>query len=74
MIKIKLFRTGSKGNPSYRIVAVDSTKRLGGSYIENLGFYDPKTKPATIKLDKQKIDAWLGKGAQLTATVKKLLA
>lgn len=74
MIKIRLSRIGSKNRPSYRIVAAETRSKRNGEPLANLGFYDPKTKPATVKIDKGLIESWLKKGAQLTPAVKKLLS
>ncbi|OGV89693.1 30S ribosomal protein S16 [Microgenomates group bacterium RBG_19FT_COMBO_39_10] len=73
MVKLRLIRTGKKNAPSYRIAAMDSRTKRNGRVIENLGFYDPKTKPTTIKFDRKRVDYWLSQGAQMTAVVKKLL-
>lgn len=72
MVKIRLSRTGKKNAPSYRIVVIDSRARRDGRAIENLGFYDPKTKPETIKINRERLDYWLSQGAQMTEVVKKL--
>ena len=50
-VKLRLHRMGAKKNPFYRIVAIDSRKSRDGEYIEQVGFYNPKTEPATIKID-----------------------
>lgn len=73
MVKIRLSRTGKRNAPSYRIVVMDSRRKRDGRVIETLGFYDPKTKPKTVKFDQKRLDYWLSKGAQLTETVKKLI-
>jgi len=73
MVKIRLFRTGAKNQPSFRIVAAESRTKRNGKILEILGFYDPKTKPATIKIKLDRVEYWLSQGAQPTATVKKLL-
>ncbi|HUV43029.1 MAG TPA: 30S ribosomal protein S16 [Patescibacteria group bacterium] len=73
MVKIRLTRTGKRNAPSYRIVVMDSRTKRNGRVIENLGFYDPKTKPTTIKFDRKRVDYWLSQGAQMTEVVKKLL-
>ncbi len=72
MVKIRLSRTGKKNAPSYRIVVMDSRTKRDGRVIERIGFYDPKTKPATIKIDQKRLDYWLSQGAQLTEAVKKI--
>jgi small subunit ribosomal protein S16 len=73
MVKIRLTRTGKRNAPSYRIVVMDSRTKRDGRVIENLGFYDPKTKPITVKFDQKRVDYWLSQGAQMTNAVKELL-
>ncbi len=73
MIKIRLAKTGGKNQISYRIVACETRSKRDGKNLGILGIYDPKTKPATIKINKEAIEAWLKKGAQLTPAVKKLI-
>lgn len=73
MVKIRLSRTGKRNAPSYRIVVMDSRAKRDGRVIEKLGFYDPKTKPTTVKLDRKRLDYWLSQGAQMTEAVKKLV-
>ena len=72
-VKIRLRRTGKKKAPSYRIVVADSRYPRDGRFIEELGFYDPMTNPATIKIDNEKVEKWLATGAQPTETVKSLI-
>jgi small subunit ribosomal protein S16 len=72
MVKIKLAGTGSKNRLSYRIVVAEAKSKLKSKVIETLGFYDPKTKPATVKIKKDRLNYWLAKGAVPTATVRKL--
>ena len=71
MVIIRLSRFGRKKAPFYRVVALDSTKKTTGKYLEVLGTWNPKKKE--IKLEKEKIKAWVAKGATMSATVKKLL-
>ena len=73
MVKIRLRRMGAKKAPFYRIVVADSRYPRDGRFIEEVGYYDPMTEPATIKLDNEKVEKWLGNGAQPTPTVKALL-
>lgn len=70
MLKLKLFPIGKKSQIKYRIVVVEARSKREGKYIESLGFYDPQTDPATIKLDKEKYNEWMNKGAQPTRTVR----
>ena len=71
MVKIRLKRLGYKKNPMYRIVVLNSTTKRDGAPIEQLGYYNPKTKE--MKLDKQSALNWVSKGAQPTQTVKFLI-
>ncbi len=64
---------GAKKQPSYRIVVVDSRAPRQGAYIEAIGFYDPMTDPATVRVDSDKARHWLQRGAQPTDTVERLL-
>ncbi len=73
MVKIRLQRFGAHKAPKYRIVAADSRSPRDGKFLEILGSYDPKTQPATVKLNVEGIEAWVNNGAQLTVTVKNLL-
>ena len=72
-VKIRLKRTGKKKTPSYRIVVADSRYPRAGRFNEQVGFYDPMTEPATIKVDHEKVDKWIATGAQPTETVKSLI-
>ena len=73
MVKIRLQRQGKKKNPFYHIVVADSRTPRDGKIIEQLGTYDPMTDPATIKLDKEKVEKWIKNGAKPTDTVKMLI-
>ncbi len=72
-VKIRLTRMGKKKNPFYRIVVADQRARRDGAPIEEIGYYDPMTNPATVKIDAEKATKWLGNGAQPTDTVRSLL-
>ncbi len=74
MLRIRLTRTGKKGQPSYRIIVVARRSKRDGQFVANLGFYNPLTEPATIKLDKTQYQAWIAKGAQPSDTVRSLVA
>ena len=73
MVKIRLRRMGAKKNPYYRIVVADSRSPRDGRCIEEIGSYDPLSKPATIKVDAEKAQNWIKNGAQPTDTVRALL-
>jgi len=72
-VKIRLTRSGCKKLPFYRVVAINSGTRRDGRPLEFLGYYNPHTKPADVKIDAEKVKAWIEKGAQLSDTVKSLL-
>ena len=73
MVKIRLRRMGAKKAPFYRVVVADSRYPRDGRFIEEAGYYDPMTNPATVKLDNEKIAKWIANGAQPTETVKSLI-
>ena len=72
MLKIRLKRLGAKKAPSYRIIVINSTTKREGKPVEELGFYNPKTKE--MKLNIVSANEWVKKGAQPTDTVKYLMA
>ena len=72
-VKIRLKRIGAKKNPFYRVVLADSRNARDGRFIEELGSYNPHTDPSTVKIDVEKAQSWLEKGAQPTETVRALL-
>ena len=72
-VKIRLRRMGQKKAPFYRVVVADSRSPRDGRVIEEIGYYNPMTTPAEIKIDAEKAKTWLTNGAQPTETVKSLL-
>jgi small subunit ribosomal protein S16 len=72
-VKIRLKRIGAKKNPFYRVVVADARYPRDGRFIEQLGTYDPMTKPSRIQIDMDKANDWIKKGAQPTDTVRGLL-
>ena len=72
-VKLRLTRIGSKKNPIYRVVVADSRAPRDGRFIEIVGRYNPQTDPSTIELDEEKVLDWIGKGAQPTNSVQRLL-
>ena len=66
-------RVGATKRPAYRVIAIDKRRSRDGRALEILGFYDPLTEPATVKLDTARINAWIGNGAQPSETVAKLI-
>jgi small subunit ribosomal protein S16 len=73
MVKIRMTRMGSKKRPFYRVMAIDERKQRDGRPLEFLGTYDPRVNPPAVKLNLEGIDGWVGKGAQLSATVRSLV-
>ncbi len=71
MVKIRLMRMGRRNVPCYRIVAVEGKKARDSKYIDNLGYYDPRSKNLNLKRDR--LEYWISKGAQPTDTVAKLI-
>lgn len=76
MVRIRLTRIGAKKRPFYRVIAADKRSPRDGAFIEQLGWYDPKATAVntyTVKLDLDRVDHWLGLGAQPTETVARLI-
>lgn len=71
---VRLTRMGRKKKPFYRIVVTDSRKRRDGGWIESIGYYNPLTKPATMKVDEEKLAYWTSVGAKLSDRVAKITA
>ena len=72
MVKIRLTRTGAKKAPCYRVVVADSRYPRDGRFIEEIGYYNPMSNPAEVKIDADKAKTWMANGAQPTETVKSL--
>ena len=72
-VRMRLTRVGSKKNPIYRVVVADQRSPRDGRFIEIIGRYNPQTEPSTIDLDEAKVAEWLGKGAQPSDAVAKLI-
>lgn len=73
MVRIRLRRIGAKGQPSYRLVAADKESPRDGRFLEILGFYNPRTHPATIQLKEDRIYEWMSKGAQPSDSAAQVL-
>jgi small subunit ribosomal protein S16 len=73
MLRIRLRRVGSKGQPSYRIVVADSRSPRDGRFIEKIGFYNPRTEPATVEFDEGRTLHWLSNGAKPSDAVQYML-
>ena len=72
-VKIRLKRMGAKKAPFYRVVVADERAPRDGKFIEEIGYYNPLTDPADIKINAEKATKWLANGAQPTETVRTLL-
>lgn len=72
-VKIRLRRMGAKKAPFYRVVVADSRFPRDGRFIEEVGYYNPLTDPAEVKVDTDAVKKWIANGAQPTDTVKALL-
>lgn len=72
MVRIRLRKVGSKGQPSFRLVAADRESPRDGRFLENLGYYNPRTEPATIQVKEDRVFHWLKQGAQPSESVLKL--
>ena len=73
MLKIRLRRMGSRHRPFYRLVVSDGRSTPTGAALEEIGYYDPRSEPAALKIDIERVDYWVGVGAQLSDTVRKLV-
>jgi len=73
MVALRLNRQGTKDRPYYKIVAVDSRKRRDGRYIEQIGTYNPMIDGVNFTIDLEKVDTWVGNGAQPSDTVKSII-
>lgn len=73
MVKIRLTQIGSKNRKTYRLIAIDESKRRDGRALEILGFYNPLVNPPQVNVKRDRIEYWLSVGAQLSGAAKKLI-
>jgi small subunit ribosomal protein S16 len=73
MLAIRMRKMGSKKRPFFRVVVIDSRGARDGSFVEIVGHYNPRTKPEKVEIDRERITHWIGKGAQVSDTVRTLL-
>ena len=73
MVKVRLARHGAKKHPYYHIVVTDSENRRDGRFIEQIGTYDPAKPMADARVDRTRLDYWLGVGARVTESLAKVL-
>ncbi|MGE3509827.1 MAG: 30S ribosomal protein S16 [Vicinamibacterales bacterium] len=74
MVVIRMRRAGSKKRPFFRVVVTDSRAARDSSFVEIVGYYNPRTKPATVKVDRERVNFWIGRGAQPSDSVRTLIA
>ena len=72
-VRVRLTRVGSKKNPIWRVVVADQRSPRDGRFIETIGQYNPQTHPSTIRIDEERLQHWLARGAQASNTVKQLM-
>jgi small subunit ribosomal protein S16 len=73
MLKIRLRRMGARNRPFYRVVVSDSRRVPNAPAIDEIGFWDPTRKPAALEVDRDRVDYWVGRGATLSDSVRKLV-
>ena len=73
MLSIRMRRTGSKKRPYYRVVVTEARTPREGGFIEVLGFYNPRTKPAVVEISRARVDHWIQQGARPSDSVRTLL-
>jgi small subunit ribosomal protein S16 len=74
MVVIRLRRAGSKKRPFFRVVVTDSRAARDSSFVEILGHYNPRLKPAVVQVDTERVQYWIKKGAQPSDSVRTLIA
>jgi len=74
MVAIRLRRAGSKKRPFFRVVVTDSRAARDSSFVEILGFYNPRTRPAVVNVNTERVNFWIGKGAKPSDSVRTLIA
>ncbi len=73
MVKLRLARAGAKKKPFYRVVVTDSRNPRDGRFIEQIGYYDPKTDPVVFNIKEERLEYWEGVGAQTSETLGQLV-
>jgi len=74
MLSIRMKRVGSKKKPYFRVVVTEGKSSLVGGFVENVGTYNPRSKPAVVELNKARVQHWLKQGARPSDSVRTLLA
>jgi small subunit ribosomal protein S16 len=73
LLSIRLTRRGAKKKPFYRIIVTEKRSKRDGRFVESVGYYDPCRNPADVKLDRERINYWIERGAQPSETVRSLI-
>jgi len=73
LLSIRLTRMGAKKKPFYRIVVTEKRSKRDGRFVESVGYYDPCRNPADVKIDHQRVNYWIERGAQPSDTVRSLI-
>ena len=73
LLRIRLARTGTNKKPSYRVVVIERDRARDGGFVEIVGHYNPRRDPVELVLKRDRVDYWLGQGAQPSETVRSLL-
>jgi small subunit ribosomal protein S16 len=74
MLVIRMRRVGSKKKPFFRMVVSEARSKVDSDFVENVGTYHPRSKPARVEINKERVQHWLGKGARPSDSVRTLLA
>ena len=74
MLSIRMTRVGSKKKPFFRVVVTEARAKRESDFVETLGTYNPRVKPAKVELNKERVQHWLGKGARPSDSVRTLVA
>lgn len=74
MLSIRMRRAGSKKKPYFRVVVTEARSARESSFVENVGTYNPRSKPAQVEINKERIQHWLKQGARPSDSVRTLLA
>ena len=74
MLVIRMRRVGSKKKPFFRLVVSEGRSKIDSDFVENVGTYHPRSKPARVEINKERVQHWLGKGARPSDSVRTLLA
>ena len=74
MLSIRMRRVGSKKKPYFRVVVTEARSKVESDFVENLGTYNPRSKPAQVHINKERVQHWLNKGARPSDSVRTLIA